>query len=54
MNDKRAARLILDLAFIVLLLCAFMYRVTGDAAHEWIGVAVCAVCITHNILNWKL
>jgi hypothetical protein len=30
-----------------------MYRVTGDAAHEWIGVAVCVVCITHNALNWK-
>jgi hypothetical protein len=30
-----------------------MYRVTGDAAHEWIGVSVCAVCIAHNALNWK-
>jgi hypothetical protein len=28
-----------------------MYRATGDAAHEWIGVSVCAVCITHNALN---
>jgi hypothetical protein len=53
MNGKLAACLTLDLAFIVLLLCALMYRATGDAAHEWIGVAVCAVCITHNALNWK-
>jgi hypothetical protein len=30
-----------------------MYRVTGDTAHEWIGVFVFAVCITHNALNWK-
>jgi hypothetical protein len=53
MNKKLAARLTLDLAFTVLLLCALMYRVTGDAAHEWIGIAVCAVCIAHNVLNWK-
>jgi hypothetical protein len=53
MNKKLAARLTLDLAFTVLLLCALMYRATGDAAHEWIGVAVCVVCIVHNALNWK-
>jgi hypothetical protein len=53
MNKKLAARLTLDFAMTVLLLCALMYRATGDAAHEWIGVAVCAVCIIHNILNWK-
>jgi hypothetical protein len=53
MNRQLAARLILDIAFTVLLLCALMYRATGDTAHEWIGVAVCAVCIAHNVLNGK-
>ncbi|MDR1072108.1 MAG: hypothetical protein LBL45_00310 [Treponema sp.] len=47
------ARLILNIAFTVLLLCALVYRATGDIAHEWIGVAVCAACIAHNALNWK-
>jgi hypothetical protein len=53
LSFKLAVRLTLDLAFTVLLLCALMYRATGDAAHEWIGIAVCAVCITHNALNWN-
>jgi hypothetical protein len=53
MNGRLAARLTLDLAFTVLLLCALMYRATGDAAHEWIGVFVFVVCIAHNVLNWK-
>ncbi|MDR1288557.1 MAG: DUF4405 domain-containing protein [Treponema sp.] len=53
MNGKLAARLILDIAFTVLLLCALMYRATGDIALEWLGVAVCAVCIANNALNWK-
>ena len=53
MNGKLVARLILDLAFTILLLCALAYRITRDIAHEWIGVSVCAVCITHNVLNGK-
>jgi hypothetical protein len=53
MKPITVVRLVIDLAFTVLLLCALMYRVTGDTAHEWIGVAVCAVCIAHNVLNWK-
>jgi hypothetical protein len=52
-NKKLIVRLLLDLAFTVLLLCALMYRATGDAAHEWIGVSVGAVCIAHNAFNWK-
>jgi hypothetical protein len=28
-----------------------MYRITGDVAHEWIGVAVFTLFIAHNILN---
>jgi hypothetical protein len=46
-------RLVIDLAFTVLLLCALMYRATGDTAHEWIGVSACAVCIVHHAFNWK-
>jgi hypothetical protein len=53
MNKKLAARLMLDLAMTILLLCAYAYRVIGDAAHEWIGVSVFALFITHNILNWR-
>jgi hypothetical protein len=53
MNKKLTARLAFDIAFTVLLLCAFMYDATGEAVHEWIGVIVSAVCIAHNIFNWK-
>jgi hypothetical protein len=53
MSLKLVLRLFIDLAFTVLLLCALMYRATGDTAHEWIGVSVCVVCIAHNALNWK-
>jgi hypothetical protein len=51
MNGKQRARLIIDFAMTILLLCAYAYRVLGDAVHEWIGVSVFALFITHNILN---
>jgi hypothetical protein len=53
MKPIAVIRLIIDLVFTVLLLCALMYRATGDTAHEWIGIAVFVVCIVHNALNWK-
>jgi hypothetical protein len=60
MTLQLAARLIcqrlriwLDLAMTVLLLCAFAYRITGDIAHEWIGVSVFLLFIAHNIINRK-
>ncbi|MDR2344278.1 MAG: hypothetical protein LBD86_07095 [Spirochaetaceae bacterium] len=53
MKPKMIFKLFIYLVFTVLLLYALMYRVNGDAAHEWIGLALCAVCIIHNVLNWK-
>jgi hypothetical protein len=51
LNRKLAARLIIDITMTVLLLCAYAYRIIGDAAHEWVGVSVFALFIAHNILN---
>jgi hypothetical protein len=49
MLKRIAARLIIDLTMIVLLLCAYAYRIIGDAAHEWVGISVFALFIAHNI-----
>jgi hypothetical protein len=51
MNKKSAARLIIDLGMTILLLCAYAYRIVGDAAHEWIGISVFALFIVHNLIN---
>ncbi|MDR1508505.1 MAG: DUF4405 domain-containing protein [Synergistaceae bacterium] len=50
---RLAIRLIIDLAMTVLLLCAMAYRITGDVAHEWIGITVTALFILHNAVNWR-
>ena len=40
-----------DAAMTVLLLCLMAYQVTGEAAHEWIGMSMTALVIVHQILN---
>jgi hypothetical protein len=53
MNRQLAARLIIDFVMTVLLLCAYAYRIIGDVAHEWVGIAVFASFIAHNAINWR-
>ncbi|GHT49491.1 membrane protein [Spirochaetia bacterium] len=48
---KLIARIVIDIAMTLLLLCAYAYRITGDAAHEWIGVCVFVLFIAHNVIN---
>ena len=44
-------RRIVDVCMTVLLLFLMAYQVTGETAHEWIGVAMTVLVITHQILN---
>jgi cytochrome b561 len=53
MTPKLAIRLIIDLVMTILILFALAYRITGDVAHEWIGISVAVLFIVHNALNWR-
>jgi hypothetical protein len=37
----------------IILLFALAYRITGDIAHEWIGVAMTTLFIAHNAISWR-
>jgi hypothetical protein len=50
---RLSVRLIIDLAMTIFLLYAMAYRITGDVAHEWIGIAMIALFIAHNAVNWR-
>lgn len=49
MSGKR----IVDAVLTVLLLCLMAYQVTGEALHEWLGVAMTILVIVHQVLNRK-
>ncbi|MBQ6663594.1 MAG: hypothetical protein IJM69_08670, partial [Firmicutes bacterium] len=44
---------IVDAAMAVLLLFLMAYQVTGEMAHEWIGMGMTVLVIIHQALNWK-
>ena len=44
---------IVDAAMTVLLLFLMAYQVTGEMAHEWIGMGMTVLVIIHQILNRK-
>lgn len=48
---RNTGKRIVDIAMTVVLLCLMAYQVTGEAAHEWCGIAMTALVIVHQILN---
>ena len=50
-NRKHVIKRIVDVAMILLLLFLMAYQVTGGAAHEWIGMAMTVLVVTHQVLN---
>ncbi|MBR0409479.1 MAG: hypothetical protein IJI25_00545 [Eubacterium sp.] len=43
----------IDVCMTILLLCLMAYQVTGEQAHEWIGMGMTLLVIIHQILNRK-
>ena len=52
-KTNNGVKRIVDAAMTVLLLCLIAYQVTGEAAHEWLGIAMTVLVIIHQILNRK-
>ena len=40
-------RMIVDVCMTVLLLFLMAYQVTGEEAHEWIGISMTALTVIH-------
>ena len=53
MDRRSEIKRIIDIAMTVLLLCLMAYQVTGEMAHEWIGMGMTVLIIIHQILNRK-
>ena len=52
-KTNKMIRRIADVAMTVLLLCRMAYQVTGEMAHEWIGMGMTFLVVIHQILNRK-
>ncbi len=50
---KNRTKHILDFIMTVILLTLMAYPITGEAVHEWLGIAMFAAVVAHNLLNLK-
>ena len=52
-NTARIVKRAVDIIMTVLLIVLMAYQVTGNAIHEWVGIAMLAIVIVHQVLNRK-
>lgn len=52
-NRKLIAKILIDIGMTVCLLLLMPYSLISEIAHEWIGVAMFVLFVTHHILNRK-
>ena len=52
-KNNSLVKRIVDVCMTVLLLCLMAYQVTGEQAHEWIGMGMTLLVLVHQILNRK-
>lgn len=53
MRPKQILRHITDLLMVVALVALMAYAITGQAVHEWLGVAAFLLFVLHHLLNWN-
>ena len=53
MKAKQIIKIAADISMTVILLLLMAYGLVGEAAHEWLGIAIFALFILHHILNVK-
>ncbi|MCD8188978.1 MAG: DUF4405 domain-containing protein [Clostridiales bacterium] len=51
MKPKLKLKIAIDVAMTLLLLLLMAYELVGEAAHEWLGMGICALFVLHHILN---
>lgn len=51
MRRKTVLKIVVDIGMIVLLLFLMAYELVGEAVHEWLGVGIFVLFVTHHVLN---
>lgn len=53
MKPKMIAKICVDIGMTIALLLLMTYELIGQAAHEWLGIGMFVLFLTHHILNRK-
>ena len=52
-NKRFTAKILIDIGMTICLLLLMPYSLLSETAHEWIGMAMLVLFISHYILNRK-
>ena len=52
-NKRFTAKMLIDIGMTICLLLLMPYSLLSETAHEWIGMAMLVLFISHHILNHK-
>ena len=52
-NKRFTAKILIDIGMTICLLLLMSYSLLSETAHEWIGMAMLVLFISHHILNHK-
>ena len=53
MNRKFKIKIAVDVLMTISLLFLMSFELIGDAAHEWLGMAMVFLFVVHHVLNRK-
>ena len=53
MKPKMIMKICVDIGMTIALLLLMTYELIGQAAHEWLGIGMLVLFLTHHILNRK-
>lgn len=53
MTPRKRFQIIIDFTMMAMLPVLMAYELVGEAAHEWVGLAMFILFILHHILNYK-
>lgn len=53
MTSKKIVKIIVDIAMTAVLPVLMAYALVGETVHEWVGIAMFILFITHHILNYR-
>ena len=51
MSRKQTLKIYVDVLMTAVLLLLMAYSLVGETAHEWLGIGMFVLFITHHILN---
>ena len=53
MNHKQKIKILIDFLMFITLMLLMPYEMVGETAHEWLGMGMFVLFISHHVMNRK-